>query len=53
MYMSVGNAVAVDVVSAKPPTCAVMKLPLATHENARVGLDDEGRVPHEPTNPRQ
>jgi hypothetical protein len=51
--MSVGNAVAVDVVSAKPPTCAVIKEPLATHENARVGLDEDGRVPHVPTYPRQ
>ena len=53
MYMSVGNAVAVDVVKAKPPTCAVMYEPLATHENARVGLDDDGTAPHVPTYPRQ
>jgi hypothetical protein len=53
MYMSVGNVVAVDVVRAKPPTCAVMKEPLATHVNARVGLGDDGKVPHAPTNPRQ
>lgn len=53
-YTSVGNAVAVDVVIAKPPTCDVISDPLAMHENAREEPDvDVGSDPQEPTNPRQ
>ena len=53
-YALAGNvdpAAAAD--SAKPPIPEVTKLPDATHVNARVGVGDDGAVPHDPAKPRQ